>query len=154
MTWYGAAAYCEWAGRRLPTEAEWEKAARGENASIYPWGDAEISCSLAQYDECKPYSLDVGSLPLGASVYGALDMSGNVWEWVSDKYLDSYIFRGSPTDDLQGPQLDSETRVIRGGSSTSEAFLLRATVRDGMEPEESTGDLGFRCASSAQYLDE
>ena len=148
VTWYGAAAYCEWAGRSLPTEAEWEKAARGENAGTYPgWGNAEPSCQLAQYSDCKDSTIDVGSLPLGASVYGALDMAGNVWEWVANKSSDSYLYRESPGQRRYGSQSDSEARVIRGGSVNSEALLLPVVVWDGMEPDDSAGDLGFRCAS-------
>ena len=148
VTWYGAAAYCEWAGRRLPTEAEWEKAARGENGATYPWGNAAVSCRLAQYADCDPYVQAVGSRPLGASVYGAMDMSGNVWEWVSDVYADNYRFRNSPSDALAGPSYESETHVIRGGSWRSEAFMVRVTVRAALNSGETLDDLGFRCASS------
>ena len=86
IDWHNAKAYCEWVGAKLPTEAQWEYAARGINDHMYPWGDTALTCELANYLGCGHKTLPVGSFPDGASWVGALDMAGNVWEWVADWY--------------------------------------------------------------------
>jgi len=143
-SWYGAAAYCEWVDRRLPTEAEWEKAARGTNGQTYPWGNADPMCNLANYYFCEAGTKPVGSYPSGASPYGALDMAGNLFEWVADRYDPDY-YDNSPDSNPTGPTYGGE-RVIRGGSWDSIPSDLRSAYRNRISPVGAWIISGFRCA--------
>jgi formylglycine-generating enzyme required for sulfatase activity len=144
VTWGQANAYCSWAGQRLPTEAEWEKAARGEQGNKYPWGNTEPDCKLANMAGCSDAAVAVGSLTAGASPYGALDMAGNMVELVSDRYGEDY-YAASPATDPQGPGSGSRY-VGRGGGFKSEAQFLRASKRDWYDATDAGLSLGFRCA--------
>ncbi|MCZ2122125.1 MAG: formylglycine-generating enzyme family protein, partial [Anaerolineales bacterium] len=155
VSWNDAKAYCDWRGdgTRLPTEAEWEKAASWDDDKkekrVYPWGDS-ISCSFANYwgkdGGCIGDTTKVGSYPSGASFYGALDMAGNVWEWVADWYNAAY-YGSSPSSNPLGPT-SGQYRVLRGGSWLNGNNYVRSSYRNWFTPDDPYIVFGFRCARS------
>jgi serine/threonine-protein kinase len=144
VSWHDADTYCQWVGGRLPTEAEWEYAARGPDRYFYPWGNNAPSSTSASYYRNVGDTTAVGSYPDGESWVGALDMAGNVWEWVSDWYSADY-YAASPTENPTGPDT-GDFRVLRGGSWFNiPDSSVRSAYRYWYDPDYRSGYIGFRC---------
>jgi formylglycine-generating enzyme required for sulfatase activity len=149
VTWYNAQAYCEWRsdGNRkgsLPTEAQWEKAARGTDERLYPWGNEPVTCDRARYTKCGVMTSPVGQHPTGASFYGVEDMAGNVWEWVFDWYKNDY-YKNSPYENPTGPEQETGWKSERGGAWFYMADLQTAVWRNQAPPTAHYLYVGFRC---------
>ena len=149
VDWTQAKTYCEWRAARLPSEAEWEKAARSTDGRVYPWGNNTPDKTLLNYNSNEGDTTEVGTYPIGKSPYGMYDMAGNVWEWVADWHDETYYGTlGENAFDPQGPE-NGTYRVQRGGGWYDGDNDVRSAYRGGNEPVNRYDNFGFRCALSS-----
>ena len=158
VTWFDALAFCEWAGVRLPTEAEWEKTARGIDGRLYPWGNEEPTSKLANYNKHEGDTTEVNHYVDGKSPYDVYDLSGNTWEWTSsiwgtDADNPEFLYPYKADDGRENLDDNQILRVVRAGGWKYSADLIRASQRDWNKPNVRGSALGFRVAIDFDKLD-
>ena len=146
VSWYEADAYARWAGRRLPTEAEWEKAARGPEGRRFAWGDESPRAGLGNFDWLVGHETPVGAYASGASPHGCYDLTGNVWEWTSSEFAPYPGFHAFPYPEYSEVWFDGDHRVCRGGSWATRGSVLRTSFRNFYRRNFRIGFVGFRLA--------